>query len=192
MGVIDSKRMWNYFKSKGLNDYGIAGLMGNLYHESGFKSTNLQNSYEKSLGMTDAEYTAAVDNGTYTNFINDAAGYGLAQWTYWSLKEELLKYHKAKGKSIGDEDTQMEFLCHQLSKSYKSVWTTLQTAKSVLEASNAVLLKFERPADQSVAMQNKRAAAGQKYYDLYAVKETIEIPKEGGNGKMKYNENNKP
>jgi uncharacterized protein YcbK (DUF882 family) len=28
--AIDAKVMWNFFKSKGLNDYGIAGLMGNL------------------------------------------------------------------------------------------------------------------------------------------------------------------
>ena len=192
MGAINAQKMWNYFKSKGLNDYGIAGLMGNLYCESGLNPMNLQNSYEKSLGYTDSEYTAAVDNGSYTNFVKDKAGYGLAQWTYWSLKEEMLNYHKSKNKSIGDGDTQMEFLCHQLSKSFKSVWTTLQTAKSVLEASNAVLLKFERPADQSVSIQNKRAAAGQKYYDAYASKNEIEIPKEGGNGKMKYNENNKP
>ena len=147
MGVINAKKMWDYFKSQGLNDYGIAGLMGNLYYESGLKSTNLQNSYEKSLGYSDDSYTKAVDDGTYTNFVKDAAGYGLAQWTYWSLKQELFDYHKKKGKSIGDEDTQMEFLCHQLSTSYKSVWTTLKTATSVLEASNAVLLKFERPAD---------------------------------------------
>ena len=192
MGAINAQKMWNYFKSKGLNDYGIAGLMGNLYCESGLNPMNLQNSYEKSLGYTDSEYTMAVDNGSYTNFVKDKAGYGLAQWTYWSLKEEMLNYHKSKNKSIGDGDTQMEFLCHQLSKSFKSVWTTLQTAKSVLEASNAVLLKFERPADQSVSIQNKRAAAGQKYYDVYASKNEIEIPKEGGNGKMKYNENNKP
>jgi hypothetical protein len=152
MGAINAQKMWNYFKSKGLNDYGIAGLMGNLYCESGLNPMNLQNSYEKSLGYTDAEYTAAVDNGSYTNFVKDKAGYGLAQWTYWSLKEEMLNYHKSKNKSIGDGDTYMEFLCHQLSKSYKSVWTTLQTAKSVLEASNAVLLKFERPADQSVSI----------------------------------------
>ena len=192
--AIDEKKMWNYFKSKGLNDFGIAGLMGNLYCESGLRPCNLQNTYEKSLGYTDESYTLAVDNGSYTNFVNDKAGYGLAQWTYWSLKEEMLNYHKSKGKSIGDGDTQMEFLCHQLSKSYKSVWTTLQTAKSVLEASNAVLLKFERPADQSESAQKVRAAAGQKYYDKYASKEKIEIeiPKEGGNGKMKYNENNKP
>ena len=192
MGAINAQKMWNYFKSKGLNDYGIAGLMGNLYCESGLNPMNLQNSYEKSLGYTDSEYTMAVDNGSYTNFVKDKAGYGLAQWTYWSLKEEMLNYHKSKNKSIGDGDTQMEFLCHQLSKSYKSVWTTLQTAKSVLEASNAVLLKFERPADQSVYIQNKRATAGQKYYDAYASKNEIEISKEGGNGKMKYNENNKP
>jgi hypothetical protein len=35
--------------------------MGNLYAESGLKPTNLQNTYEKSLKYSDAEYTAAVD-----------------------------------------------------------------------------------------------------------------------------------
>ena len=55
--------------------------------------------------MTDAEYTAAVDAGTYTNFVNDKAGYGLAQWTYWSLKQEMLNYFKSKKKSIGDLET---------------------------------------------------------------------------------------
>ena len=36
----------DYFKAKGLNEYGIAGLMGNLFAESGLKPNNLQNSYE--------------------------------------------------------------------------------------------------------------------------------------------------
>jgi hypothetical protein len=39
--------------------------------------------------MNDASYTAAVDNGSYTNFTHDFAGYGLAQWTYWSRKQGL-------------------------------------------------------------------------------------------------------
>ena len=191
---INDKEMWNFFKSKGLNDYGIAGLMGNLYVESGLKPTNLQNSYEKSLGMTDAEYTAAVDCGAYTNFAQDSAGYGLAQWTFWSLKQEMLNFIKNKGKSIGDGEAQMEFLAHQLSTSYSSVWATLKNAKSILEASNAVLLKFERPADQSEAVQNKRAEYGKVYYDKYATKEEIkiEIPKEGGNDEMKYSDKNRP
>jgi hypothetical protein len=145
--AINDKVMWDYFKSQGLSDYGIAGLMGNLYAESGFKPTNLQNTYEKKLGMTDAEYTVAVDNGTYTNFVRDSAGYGIAQWTYWSLKQDLLNYVKQKNKSIGDGQIQMEFLAYQLSKDFSSVWKTLKSATSILEASNAVLLKFERPAD---------------------------------------------
>lgn len=174
--TINDKVMWDYFKSQGLNDYGIAGLMGNLYAESGFKPTNLQNTYEKKLGMTDAEYTAAVDNGTYTNFVHDSAGYGLPQWTYWSLKQDFLDYVKSKGKSIGDGQIQMEFLAHQLSKDFSSVWKTLKNATSILEASNAVLLKFERPADQSTDVQTKRAEFGKVYYDKYASKTSTPQP----------------
>jgi hypothetical protein len=47
------EKIWKFFKDKGLNDFAIAGLMGNLYAESGLRSNNLQNTYEKSLGMTD-------------------------------------------------------------------------------------------------------------------------------------------
>ena len=144
----DPKVVWNFLKSQGLNDFGIAGLMGNLYAESGLKPINLQNTYEKKLRYTDAEYTAAVDQGIYTNFVNDSAGYGLAQWTYCSRKQNMLDFHKKKGKSIGDLNTQLEFLTYELSTNYKtSVWEVLKKATSILEASNAVLLKFECPAD---------------------------------------------
>ena len=44
---------------------------------------------KKKLGFTDESYTEAVDNKTYKNFIYDKAGYGLVQWTYWSLKRDL-------------------------------------------------------------------------------------------------------
>jgi hypothetical protein len=182
---IDPKVMWNFFKSKGLNDYGIAGLMGNLQAESGLKPINLQNTYESKLGMNDAEYTAAVDAGTYTNFVKDSAGYGLAQWTYWSLKQEMLDYHKKAGKSIGDGKTQMEFLCHQLSTSYKSVWQILQGADSVREASDAVLLKFERPADQSIKVQEKRAELGQKYYNQFHIEIVKPVEPEKNEPKFK-------
>lgn len=47
-------------------------------------------------------YTAAVDSGKYTDFVHDSAGYGLAQWTYWSRKEGLLKLTQKKGVSIGN------------------------------------------------------------------------------------------
>lgn len=201
--AADPKVIWDYFKAKGLNDFGIAGLMGNLYAESGLKPTNLQNTYEKKLGYTDAEYTAAVDQGKYTNFVKDSAGYGLAQWTYWSRKQNLLDFAQSKNKSIGDLNMQLDFLYKELSEGYKnSVLKVLCEAKSVLEASNSVLLKFERPADQSETVQNKRAGFGQTYYDKYAGKPATEesstpatTPTTGtntGGTKMKYNSSNKP
>lgn len=186
--ATNEQKIWQYFKSQRLTDAGVAGLMGNLYAESGLNPKNLQNSYEKKLGLNDEQYTAAVDNGTYTNFIHDSAGYGLAQWTFWSLKEDMYNYIKAKNKSIGDLDAQIEFLAYQLAKDFKSVWNVLKTTSSIKEASNAVLLQFERPADQSANVQNKRASYGQTYYDKYAQKANQPT---GGNT-MKYNANNLP
>ena len=87
--MSNEQKIWDSLKSRGLNDFAVAGIMGNLLAESGLRADNLQNSYEKKLGMSDAEYTAAVDSGSYDNFVNDKAGYGLAQWTYYSRKQAL-------------------------------------------------------------------------------------------------------
>lgn len=167
-GNTTEEKIWNFLKAKGLNDCGIAGLMGNLYAESGLRSTNLQNSYEKKLGFTDDSYTKAVDDGSYGNFVKDCAGYGLAQWTYWSRKENLLQFALSRKASIGDLETQLEFLYKELSESYKAVLNVLKSAASVLAASNVVLTQFEKPADQGSSVQQKRAGYGQTYYEKYA------------------------
>ena len=166
-GTTNAEKIWNFLTGKGLTAYGVAGLMGNLYAESALIPTNLQNSYEKSLGMNDVEYTAAVDSGKYTNFVHDSAGYGLAQWTYWSRKEALLKYAKAAGTSIGDLETQLGFLWKEIS-GYSAVIKVLKAATSVREASDVVLLQYERPANQGESVQQARASYGQKYFDQYA------------------------
>lgn len=167
------KTIWDFLMKKIGNPYGVAGLMGNLYAESALHPNNLQKTYEKKLGYTDASYTEAVDNGNYTNFVRDSAGYGLAQWTYWSRKENLLKYAQSKKKSIGDLTMQLEFLYKELSESYKSVLNTLKNAKNIRIASDVVLTKFERPANQSESVQVKRTTYGQKYYDKYASTDTV-------------------
>ena len=112
-------------------------------------------------------YTAAVDNGTYSNFVKDSAGYGLAQWTYWSRKQNMLEFARAAGKSIGDLEMQLDFLFKELSEGYKTVLAALKAATSVKAASDNVLLNFEKPADQSDAVKTKRASYGQTYYDKY-------------------------
>lgn len=165
----NEETIWNYLYGKLGNAYGTAGLMGNLYAESALKPTNLQNTYEQKLGYTDADYTAAVDNGSYTNFIKDSAGYGLAQWTYWSRKQALLEFAQANGKSIGDLSLQLDFIWKELTESYSGLLSTLKSATSVAEASTAVLKIYERPADQGESVQAKRASYGQTYFEKYAV-----------------------
>ena len=60
---MNEKRIWDFLMARLGNAFGTAGLMGNLYAESALNPKNLQNTYEKKLGMTDNSYTAAVDNG---------------------------------------------------------------------------------------------------------------------------------
>ena len=165
---MSSKIIWDFLKKEGFSDFGVAGLMGNLDAESALRPNNLQDTYSRSLGLSDTEYTAKVDNGTYTNFVRDSAGYGLAQWTYWSRKENLLNYAKSEKKSIGDLEMQLEFLVQELKTSYKnSVYNILVNATTVQQASDVVLMNFERPAN-AAAQKSKRAAMGQVYYDKYA------------------------
>lgn len=179
IGKSNEEKIWNFLKSKGLNDFGVAGLMGNLYAESALNPQNLQNTYEKKLGYTDAEYTAAVDSGRYSGFVNDSAGYGLAQWTFWSRKAALLEYVKAARASVGDLETQLRFLHKELSENYAALLALLKSATSVRQASDAVLTQFERPADQSGNVKIKRASYGQRYYDKYAA--AANKPGNGGN-----------
>lgn len=174
-GKTVEEKIWNFLKGKGMNEYGAASLMGNLYAESGLNPHNLENVGNTKLGMTDDEYVKAVDNGTYTknSFIQDQHGFGIAQWTYSIRKKALYEFANDKGTSIGDLEMQLDFLYKELSSNYKSVLNTLKTADSILEASNAVLLKYECPYDQSVNVQNKRASYGQKYYDKFVGDDSV-------------------
>lgn len=183
--MTNAEIIWQFLRSKGYTAYAAAGIMGNMYAESGLEPKNLQYEYEKSLGMTDAQYTAAVDNGTYTNFVHDSAGYGLVQWTWYSLKQELYDYCKLQGKSIGDITAQLGCLCQELSSN--KLVNSLNSAQSIRAASDIFLTQFEKPKNQTEYIKNLRASYGQKYYD-----EFNNMSVKGGTTGMKYSNSNKP
>lgn len=165
--MTNAEITWKYLRQY-LNAYAVAGIMGNLWYESGINPKNLQQTYEKRLGMTDSSYTNAVDNGSYTRFASDSAGYGIAQWTSSGRKKNLLNFAKSSGKSIGDLEMQCAFLIKELNGDYnKSCGTPLKSVKSVREASDIILKKFERPANQGTSVQQKRAAKGQEFYNQF-------------------------
>lgn len=150
--------IFKYFIGAGLTPEGAAAVMGNLMAESGLKSTNLQNSFEKKLGMNDEQYTAAVDSGMYANFVRDGAGYGLAQWTFWSRKQKLLEYARSYGLSIGDVGMQLSFLLSEIS-AYGKLWSDLRTTNDIDALSDEVLTSYERPADIKGEIEKRRQYA---------------------------------
>lgn len=169
---MTEKEIWDYLLAQGMTEAGVAGLMGNLRAESNLRANNLENVGSKELGLSDEQYTEMVDKGTYTKeqFIRDSHGYGLAQWTWWSRKQALYEYCLSKGASIGCCKTQLDFMIQELNK-YKSVISILKSTNSVREASNAVLLEYERPANMGESVQNTRASYSQAYYDKHVKKQ---------------------
>lgn len=163
--------IWNYFSSRLGNEYGVAGLMGNLQAESGLCPHRLQgdfsSGYEASL-----TYTALVDTGAITesDFVYNGpngGGYGLAQWTYPPRKQALYNMWKGGYPSIGDIRLACDYLWQELKTDYKGVLSVLQSAESVREASDSVLHDFENPANQSEATEKARAALGNAWYEHY-------------------------
>lgn len=159
--------IWDFLFRQGFNAPAVFGLMGNIQAESAFIPDNLQDSYEKKLGFNNATYTAAVDSGTYKNFANDYAGYGLCQWTSAGRKAGLLDYSHATGRSIGNIDMQLNYLMKELHGAYKGVLNGIQKAETIRQASDIVLTQFERPADQSENAKKYRASLGEKLYEEY-------------------------
>lgn len=151
--------------ASGMTVAGASGVLGNLYAESAMNPKNLQNTYEKALGYTDEQYTNAVDNGKYGKFASDSAGYGLAQWTYGTRKAGLLKYAKTVGKSVGDAQTQIEYLIQEMQADYYALWQYLCNTSDYVTAACKVLTQYERPADMSDSVQTKRANYAKKYYE---------------------------
>lgn len=158
--------IWNYFVDKIGNEYGTAGLMGNLQAESALIPNNVQNGF----GWSDEDYTSQVDSGAYSEsqFVNDSIGYGLAQWTFSSRKQALYDMYKSGNySSIGSIDLAMDYLWYELQYSYPGVLAVLKSATSVREASDSVLHDFESPKDQSEAVEVARAALGAAFYEEF-------------------------
>ena len=161
----NKKIIWNFLKDEGLTDAGAAGLMGNLQAESGFESVIYENYYKTQLHLTDQEYVDKVNAGTYTNFVNDKVGFGLAQWTFWTRKQALLDACKG---NIGDLKCQLRYLMKEFNTDFKGILSTLKTSTDVYACAIKVMLEFENPADKSEAKKNFRYQLSKKVYDEFA------------------------
>lgn len=173
VSYADELLIWNYLLDLTGNPYGAAGIMGNLYAESGLRATNLEDFCERVLDYDDLSYTRAVDEGSYLDFTGDCAGYGLAQWTYVTRKEKLYAYAIEQGTSIGDLEMQLRFLAQELSES--GLLAAFQNVGSIQKASDIMLVCFEAPTDQSADVKEHRAKLCGDFYYKFALGGTEEM-----------------
>ena len=175
-GESNSRKIWDKLRTAGLSEAGTAGLMGNLKAESGLDPQNVQNTFESRLGYSDSGYTSAVDFGSYAHFVDDGAGYGLAQWTYPTRKAALLAFAKEQKKSVGDLEMQLDFLVKELREEYPALFRELCAASDVRSASDAVPTQFERPADMSEAVKVKHASFAEEFLREFGGGTVVTVP----------------
>lgn len=167
--VYDPETVWDFLMDWLQNEYGTAALMGNLYRESGLNPVNAANWFNSSSGMSDIEYTEAVDSGRYGNFVNDGVAYGIAQWTYWSRKQALYNFAQERDSSVGNLETQLEYLKAELLDGYEWLINDyVLCATDVEEPSEMILRYYERPGNYSDDAIEFRASAGRDFYDMFA------------------------
>lgn len=160
-----SKYLWQYINSFLNNEYGTAGLMGNLYAESGHCPFRVQGDnvypYDRSWQHT-LDIRANYSADDFVNDTTGGGGYSLAQWTYSSRKRN---YYNFVGQSnIGDRVKSAEFLMHELTNGYPGLITKLQNAPSVNYASDVVLEDYERP--EVYNYETRRNYSRQVYEDF--------------------------
>ncbi len=167
--MSDKELIWRRLLADIGNEYGVAGLMGNLQAESGLVSYRLQGDF--SAGYTSSiEYTNKVNSGeiSKSDFVNNGpggGGYGLAQWTYPPRKQALYEMWVSGGyASIGSLTLACDYLLYELKNSYYGVYAVLKNATSIKVASDKVLHDFENPADQSASVEVLRAQMGEAIY----------------------------
>lgn len=142
-------------------------LLAQIQKESLFKPENLEDSRNRSMGMTDLQYVDAVDNGSYMNFVHDGAGFGLAQWTFYTRKQALLNYCKVRNKSIGDLETQIAFLIWEMKATFGAIWNKCLTSHDLKDLTWTLLDTWENP-DEKQNNMIERYGYAQEWYRKFS------------------------
>lgn len=148
---MSAQTIYNAFVTAGMTHAGACGLMANLQAESRMQANIVQRGGFTTL--SDADFTAAVDNGTLDFIDGFAGGYGLAQWTLRSRKVKLLAFMTARGLSIGDEAGQVQFIIQEMKQDFPGLWAYLCKATDYGDASDRVCKEYERPAFLNLAVR---------------------------------------
>ena len=162
------KRIWDLILKGIGNEYGTAAIMGNLKAESAMNTLCMTGNAKAKWTSSNA-YAEAINSGDYDgdSFAHDGIAFGLVQWLYWSRKKAL--YDFAKGKDISSPEVQIGYMLQELPK-YKTAWKAVTEAVNIQVPCDTVMEKYEKPANISEAMKQRRREYATLYYIAYHTK----------------------
>ena len=131
--------VWDYLIEQGYSAIQVAGIIGNMYQESGVNPAR-----EETNGI----------------------GYGLVQWSF-GRRQQLEAFAESKGKSASDIYVQLEFLVKELKEGkqfYGTYAEQFANPYSVDQATEAFCWGFERPHKNYANMANRKAKDWEAYY----------------------------
>lgn len=131
--------VWDYLIEQGYSAIQVAGIIGNMYQESGVNPAR-----EETNGI----------------------GYGLVQWSF-GRRQQLEAFAESKGKSASDIYVQLEFLVKELKEGkqfYGTYAEQFANPYSVDQATEAFCWGFERPHKDHANMANRKKQAWAAYY----------------------------
>jgi hypothetical protein len=144
---MGAERMWNFFKNKGLNDFAVAGIMGNARWESSFSPT--ARGKGKGPGGSDA--------------------LGIFQWGETERWKDLVNWATSQNLNPWDYDTQLKFAWHEMQTTEKATIPAIQGATSAADAAE----KFRAVYERSKETEQRRKDAAEGFYQQYKGKTYI-------------------
>ena len=162
---MSEQTIYDGLRAGGLSPAGACAMMGNMACESALRSDNVQDN----CPLGDKDYTYNVENGIISKwqFMTDAYGYGLCQWTLGARKCALYEFAKVRGARISDEDMQVQFCINELAglDEYADLYAYLRTTEDLAKATERICAEYERPAVNNFA---DRINAAQRYFKQLA------------------------
>lgn len=143
-GGDNPEKVWNFLKSKGFSDEQVAGIMGNLAHESG----------DPTLSKTDA---------------TDGRAVGLAQWQDGRLTS-LKNAASQQGRDAFDMQFQLEYLYEEMQTrtprdgGFSTEEQGMKNQTSVEKATEYFMYNYERPG---IPHLDKRIEYAKQYLERF-------------------------
>lgn len=134
IGNDNVEKVWNFFKSKGLSDNQVAGIIGGKWGETG-------GSLDPKAIESGQPFDEARAMSNQSNY-----AFGIAQWD-GGRRPALLNYAKEKGKSWDTLELQLDFMWHELQTSEKATYDAIIKSDSIRDVAYHWVHGYERPRE---------------------------------------------